>query len=334
MRQMDLRRLDLNLLVVLKSLLETGSVSQTAEDLGMSQATVSRSLGKLREVLDDKLLVKGGRGMLLTARAEVIGQALGEVLGAIETFFERPDFDPAASERVFRIGASDYGALAILPRLSRRLSELAPGIRLDVEPPSPEIIRALAEGRIDLLVSGRDPVLAPLVLAPLMADDLFEDDHVCLVRRTHPILGLIKDDTRPSLDAFLAWPHVAFLSPDGRRCMVDAALAELGLRRRIAVSLPYPSLCPLVVRSSDLIVTLPGRVGRMFAALAGLVVLEPPIRLARLRYRLVRHERAQADPAVSWLRATIATIDWTEEDAPISGMGFGHALPSGVRSVN
>ena len=158
MQSAELARVDLNLLVVLHTLLATRSVTRTAERLGSSQPAVSRSLAKLRHLFGDRLMVKGASGMMPTLRAEAMIEPLAGLLGNVETFLLKPKFDPSVTDRVFRIATTDYGALAVLPNIAARLAREAPNAAIEIVSFSREVFRTLAEGQIDCLLYSDNPV--------------------------------------------------------------------------------------------------------------------------------------------------------------------------------
>lgn len=268
----------------------------------MSQPAVSRALAKLRQALGDKLLVKASGGMLLTERAGTLIEPLADLLSELETFFEKRQFNPATTDRIFTICSTDYGAMAILPRLSATLFSAAPSAGLEIVPFSPERLQNLADGQLDLALYADQPLPAAF-----RSCDLFAEDYSCVVRAGHPILDKVDGSALP-MDDFLAWPHALITVFGGRKGLVDQSLAALGLKRKIALWMPYFSTMPLVMAESDLILTLPNRTARKFAVLTGLVVLRPPVEIGGFTYRLVWHERTQGDPAVTWLRGLITEV--------------------------
>ncbi len=295
----DFARIDLNLLVVLQALLETRSVTRAAARLGMSQPAVSRALAKLRRLFDDKLMVKGARGMMPTVRAEALSEPLAKLLANVEDFFVKPQFDPAASDRVFRVATTDYGALAVLPDLVPGFTREAPGAGLDVIPFSRDVFRALADGQLDMLFYSDRPVPGSFRMR-----ELFRETFVSLVRRGHPLLDGLRDE-EVSLETFTAWSHVLVSIFGGPAGPVDEALAARGLMRRIALRVPYFATAAVVTAASDLIVTMPARVARQLAPHLGLVEIKTPALAGPYGYRLLWHERTHGDPGAAWLRRLI-----------------------------
>lgn len=301
MRESELRRIDLNLLVVLRVLLDVGSVTRAAERLHMSQPAVSRALAKLRTQLGDKLMVKAAGGMMPTRRAEALSEPLSDLLRQLGNFVEPAAFDPATTRRVFRIAATDYGAIAVLPGLMRAFGERAPLAGIEVLPFSPAVFGLLGSGEVDIVLYSDDPVPGAL-----RSKHLFDETYTCLLRAGHPLLAnAATPEGTLTLEAFLACPHGLVSLFGGRRGEVDEALAALGRRRQVSLWLPYFAAAGLVCASSDTIVTLPSRVAAALAAGGHLRCIAPPVDVPGFGYRMLWHERDHDDPGAVWLRALL-----------------------------
>ncbi|QPC95901.1 LysR family transcriptional regulator [Mesorhizobium sp. INR15] len=284
---------ELDDLRVLQSLYETRNTTRTAEHLNKSQPGVSRVLARLRRVLGDPLLVKAPGGMILTDRALALRGQLTQTIASIEALLSPKQFDPKEAEGVFRLSTTDYGALAILPSLMPRLTKEAPGISLEVLPFSGDVFRHLAEGRTDMVLFSDDPV--PL---PLRTRTLYTEGYSCLVGPSHRLAGKVD----VSLDEFLGSPHALVSILGGRTGVVDDALQQLGLSRHIGLWLPYFATAANVIAITDLILTLPSRSATALARSVGLHLFPLPLVVPTFDYRLIWHERSQADPAHLWLR--------------------------------
>lgn len=295
---MDLRSVDLNLLVALDVLVHERSVTRAARRMGLSQPAMSHALGRLRRLLDDRVLVRSGRGMVPTARvAELVGpvrKALTDLQGVLG---ERAPFDPAASERVFRLAAMDHAWVVLVPDLARLLAREAPGVRLDLLPYADATASDLESGAVDAAVlagprHGRG--------VGFRRAELYDDHFDCLVRRGHPGVG-----RRLTLKRYLALGHV-LASPRARRGgIVDQALQRRGLTRRVHVIVPHFAAAPFVVARTDLVATLPRGVARPFAEMLDLELYPPPFSFQSGPWYLVWHERTLGDPALAWLRTQI-----------------------------
>lgn len=302
MLEQDLRKIDLNLLVVLKSLLATSSVGQTARLLGMSQPATSRALADLRVLFNDRLFVKSGSKMKPTPRALALIEPLESALASLMGVLEPPtSFEPALTQRRFRIATTDYGAIVVLPRLTARFFGAAPGAELDILPLRPESFDELGSSDLDLALYSDNPVPTAL-----KATEIYRERFACLVRAGHPATQA--SDGRIDLGVYLCHPHILVTVTGGRSGPVDRALAELGRVRKIGLVLPYFATAAFAAATSDLILTMPRRAAEGFADSMNLALLEPPFELGDFGYRMVWHERVHGDPGHTWLRRLIAEV--------------------------
>ncbi|PWU26606.1 LysR family transcriptional regulator [Pseudomonas sp. RW407] len=288
----DLRRLDLNLLVILDALLAERHVSRAAERLAMSQPAVSHALARLREQLGDPLLVRVKNEMRLTARALELAPRLVQVLDGVRGLLGGPAFEAASSHRHFRLGMSDYGAWVLLPRLLRDLRQGAPQVSLGVSQESRlEMARQVAEGELDGALG-----VFPVLPAGVRAWRLFEESFVCVCRR-----DLLDRADGLSLPAYLAAAHVRVALQDSLE-EIDGALGKLGLRRQVALALPHFTVAPALLEGTDLVLTIAARCLERLELPASLAVFEPPLALPRFDFVQIWREDAERDPARAWLR--------------------------------
>lgn len=296
--------LSLQLLHTLDVLLRTRSVSRTAEELGQTQSAISVSLRRLREAMGDPLLVRSGSHLVPTARALALEDRLHAALGQMDQVLRAGSgFDPASSTREFSLATADCMQSFFLPRLVSHLRVLAPRLGLRLKPLSPQFdfSRALEDAALDAVVGNwPDP---PQHLRRRM---LLEDRMICLVRPGHPLAE------RGSIDlpSYLRLEHVApepYL-PTSAAGPVDGALARVGAKRHIAVTVPEFGLAAALVADSDLVFTSSSHYGHYHAEQFGLVVLDAPAELEPMRFYLLWHDRAQRDPGAAWLREEVARV--------------------------
>jgi DNA-binding transcriptional LysR family regulator len=251
---MDLRSFDLNLLVVLHTLIAERSVSNTAKKLHLSQPATSAALKRLRVALGDRILVRDGLQMVLTPRAEELLAPLTAILGEIERTLTSPEpFNPAQVDRTMRIATNDYGAFILIPPLMQRLeslveplgTRLAPNINVEVWEIGRDAIAALKEGKIDLAIAD-----GWTLKQCQCTEVLFSETFTCLARADHPrIQGEL------TLDRYLAEEHI-LVSPRGRVLgHVDSILAQQGWERKVRLTLPHVLAVPAAVAATDGIVT-------------------------------------------------------------------------------
>lgn len=291
----NLHRLDLNLLRTLDVLLSENNVTRAAQRLNLSQPSVSIQLARLREIFADPLLMPGPRGMQPTARADELRQPLRAALAALEQAVAPvAPFAPATAAETWRVAATDYMASAILLPMLGRLRLASPGSRLAVFELQPaRLEQQAASDTVDLFFHTREG--APPGLHQRL---LFRERYVLAGRAEHPAL-------RPglSLETFCQLEHV-IVSPDGGgfSAATDTALANLGLARRVVLSVPHFLFMLETLRNSDLVAVLPERLVR---GQSGLEVVEPPLAVAGFEMLMLWHERWHRDPAHQWLRQFI-----------------------------
>lgn len=294
-----LARLDLNLLLHLEALLSERNVTRAARRVGLTQSAMSRSLAKLRDELSDPLLVRSGRGMLLTPRAEALGPALTRALGELEALvLDRPSFDPKTARLRFTLCTVDFVEALLLPALGAHLDRHAPGIELSVVRPDADFERLLEDGSVDLVLGVKRERMAAVVWRKL-----FREEFVCLLRKGHPALR-----GRFTLERFLELGHVMIGTGVGGASPVDDALAALGKRRRVALRLATFLVLPEVVASSDLVATHPLRLAARSIERLCLVERPPPLRVPGFEIHAGWHERRRRDAAHAWLRETVAAV--------------------------
>ena len=299
MHQMnDLRRIDLNLLVILDALLGEQHVTRAAERLHLSQPAVSHALARLRDLLGDPLLVRVGASLVPTARALELAGPLRETLVQVQALLAPNAFDPLSARRRFHLAMSDYGAALLLPGLVRLLRQEAPGIDL-------QITQASREGMVELLLNGDIDLAAgvfPDIPNELRCTQLFEEHYACLVdRRT------LEVDQTLNMALYLKRPHVLLEMRGSGTAEIERALTAIHQRRHVAISLPHWSVAPQLIAGTDLILTVASRTLRSIDD-PELVVVPPPFRLPSFAFVLAWHKRRDGDQALNWLSQQMARV--------------------------
>lgn len=282
---------DVDLMRVLHHLLQTRSVTRTAELLGVSQPTVSRSLARLRNRLADPLLVQSGGGMVPTHRAESLCEPLRQWIAQGQALLSPQTFDPGKAVREFRVASTDFGVLRIIRPKLRRLAREAPHCGLSIEPLDGNSIRKLSSPEIDLVITGFEPS------GPLYARRLFTETVSCVVRDGHPLAA----DPKVCLEALAEWPHIVVTIAEVDADWLGAALKTSGLRPRVALRAEGFTLAPHLIAGTDGVAALPTSAAVELARIHQLTVLELPCNLGTFDYWLVWHERARKDAGVAWL---------------------------------
>jgi DNA-binding transcriptional LysR family regulator len=316
-----LRKIDLNLFKVFDAVLQHRGVAAAARELGVTPSAVSHALARLRQALGDELFVSGDAGMVPTERALALAPGIREGLGHFSGAVEAQPFDPATSLRTFRIAATDYASVVMLPRLVAHMVAAAPQATLRVFPFSRlDVVRHLDEGRLDLALGwfGQLP-------DRMGRRAIIEEGEAIVVRPGHPLT-----EGKVTKERLVAFPHIVveltgteemavdgFLDDRGvarrvwiERLLIDIADGEEGLVGRVAVSVPTYAAVPPMLLATDMVATLPHRLALRAAKHEGLVLLDLPYEPLSVSVEAVWHQRAERDAGRQWLTdALAATTD-------------------------
>jgi len=291
MRDVHLPRLDLNLLLPLRALLEERHITRAAQRSFLSQPAMSRALGRLREMFGDPLLVRSGSTFERTGRGEQLLRELETLLPRLESMVAGVEFNPARSQERFRVALTDHAATILLPSLAAQVRSSAAHVKLEVSAWRTQAYEDVAAGRIDLALSAEEapPALESEVILNL--------DFVCLVG------SALKLRTRRfMLKQYLQLSHALVETLDGRQTLVDRPLAQLGAKRHVVLSLPFFLPAIYAIARTDLVLTVPRRLARVVAKTAGLRFVEPPREIKAFPYFMAWHQRLSTEPAHSWFR--------------------------------
>ena len=294
---MNVQDIDLNLLRVFDAVLHERGVTPAAVRLGLTQPAVSNALARLRGVFGDPLFLRTPGGMDPTPFARGLAEPVRQALALLESALAHgPGFDPATSTRAFRFYMSDLGQIEFLPPLIEHVQREAPGVRLEAAALDVEDIgAALAAGTLDLAVG-----FLPGLRAPVRRTALFRDPYLCLMRADHEIKTLTKK-------TFLNASHVLVTYRGGHH-VIEEALERAGLSRRIALRVPHFTVVPMVLERTDLILTLPARVARVYERRGNFKSLPPPVPIPPADVGVHWHERFEADPGNRWLREQLVAL--------------------------
>lgn len=289
---MNLRRYDLNLLVILEAILSEGSTSLAAERLHLTQPAVSQALQRAREMFGDPLMMRDGRGLRPTAR----GLALrGELTGLMERtrqVIAGAVFEPSSSDRSFSIATSDLGEMLVLPIALARLHHEAPRCRVEVQAARHD----LASDMPDLVLMGAAPPVGGWLVR-----DLYEDHFVMIARHGHPALA-----GRMDIDDFVSMPQALVAPRGGFSGMVDDALALTDRARNVVFSLPRFATLPLVLAQSGLVAAVPSRFAGLPFVRSSCGIRELPFDVPPFRMKMIWHLTRDSDSGLAWLRERIA----------------------------
>lgn len=279
-------------------LYRTGNVTKAAEELGVSQPTVSVWLAQLRKELGDPLFVRTPAGMQPTPRADAMVETVRSVLDGLRRLaqLDKP-FDPATVDKTFRIFMTDASHVTLLPRLFSHVRAHAPRVKLEAVAINASMAAELESGQADLALG-----LIPGLETGFYQQSLFIQDWVCLAHPQHPRLG----DTLGIAD-YEREGHVGIVGGTGQR-LLEAAVKEQGLARQVFLKLPAFLGLSAILASTDLIATLPRHIGETLARAAGLRVHACPVQIPSFVVKQHWHARFHHDPANIWLRGVCSAL--------------------------
>lgn len=297
---MDIRQVDLNLLLVFHSMLEHRSVTRSAEAIGLSQPAMSAAVTRLRVLFNDALFVRTGSGMQPTPRAAELESAVRRVIDTVKAeILPVPSFDPRKDSKVFSLVTPDIAEVHFLPKIIACLVREAPHCDVrTLSMPRQAAAEALEAGAAELAIG----YLPDLQKAGFFLQKLFRNDYVCIVRGKHPFIA-----DKLTLKTYLAASH-AVVSPDGREHLLDQFLNRRNLKRRVLVGLShFMSLLP-IIESSDLIATVPRDLANICVQHADIRIVDPPFKAPVVEVHQFWHRRSHQDAANVWLRSQVLRL--------------------------
>ncbi|HEY2050434.1 MAG TPA: LysR family transcriptional regulator [Caulobacteraceae bacterium] len=294
----DFGRFDLNLLLVFEAVLRERSVTRAAERLSLSQPALSHALNRLRALLDDRLFVRGPAGMEPTPRAMQLAAVVQRTLDDLRNAVQPVSFDPAASQRTFRIAVNNYAAAVVAPALILACQMAAPGVRLSIRPSGAlDLENALERGELDLAVSAR-----AMDSSRINSHTVFMDDYVALTRRDHPgVTGPL------SLQAFADLPRVTVSSSGDDTSFLDRALAAACLHQEVVADAPYLALVVLLA-NSDMVALLARGFAKAVASKSELLISDLRFPTPTVPCVLSWRRHLDDDPGHIWLRSMVADV--------------------------
>jgi DNA-binding transcriptional LysR family regulator len=309
---MDIRKLDLNLLLAFDALMQDGNLTRAGLRLGLSQPSMSHALARLRKVAGDPLFVRVPSGMEPTPFSQQIAGTVREGLALLQGALDGAAvFDPASCNRTFQILMSDIGEMVYLPRLIAKLNSVAPDINLRIlQLPRESYQDAFLSGEADLAIG-----FLPALKAGFYQQRLFEDSYVCLARKDHPRVG-----NALTLEQFSNESHI-LVEPAGSRyssvalqssttTFIERHLADQGLSRRIALHVSHFMVVPELVQQTDLLATVPSYLIAYMRPMPRLKLLPLPLPIPTPRFEIKQfwHQRNHNDAANRWLRRLIGEL--------------------------
>jgi DNA-binding transcriptional LysR family regulator len=291
---MNLRSLDLNLLVVFDAVMDSRSVTVAASRLNMAQPSISHALRRLRAALKDDLFVRTPEGMVPTPKAERLGGRIREGLAGLrEAIEEKSAFIPGEAERRFVLAMNNHATLTLAAPLIAAVAEQAPGILLDIRPSgSRNVLEELDRGDVDLVVGGTANENERFRRRVFV-----EDRYVAVIRKRHPQANA----DALSMADFAELPHLALSSTGDNDTFVDEEMAKHGLRRHVTVYAPLLA-APAILLQSDMVAVMSASTARAFARAVEIKVMQLPFSSPVLTTGMLWHRRLEDEPGHLWLR--------------------------------
>ncbi|TPK98131.1 LysR family transcriptional regulator [Mesorhizobium sp. B2-4-12] len=288
---------DLNLLFALDALLAEGSVARAARRLRLSPSAMSRTLARLREATDDPLLVRAGRGLMATPRAEELRHQVGRAVQDAEALL-RPAkrLDLPRLDRVFTLRTNEGFVEEFGGRLVARVEADAPGVRLRFAAKSDKDAMSLRDAAIDLEIG-----VAGETGPEVRIQALFRDRFIGAVRADHPL-----SEGTVTPERYAAGRHISVSRRGREKGPIDEALGTLGLQRTVVCMVSGFSAALALARASDLIASVPER--HTAGARAGMHSFALPVATVEVTISMLWHPRLDADPAQRWLRECVREV--------------------------
>lgn len=297
---MNLRELDLNLLLVFHEVFRERQISAAARRLKVTQSAVSNALARLRRSTGDELFVRTLEGMQPTPFAERMAEPVAAALGHLEEAFKPAEgFDPSSTRRRFTIAMTDVGETYFMPKLIAACAVQAPQVDIaSVRAGLVDLRAEMAAGRVDMAIGAFED--APAVLYQRR---LFRQDYVSLVRKGHPLASELS-----LLERFSTARHLVVTSMESPYDGINDALAKAGIALDAAFSVPHFAAVPYIVSTTDLVATVPRKLAERAAEPFQLQVTPSPLGLPALQTNMFWHRRYNQDEAGRWLRALVTGL--------------------------
>jgi LysR family transcriptional regulator, mexEF-oprN operon transcriptional activator len=293
----NLRKVDLNLLVVFHTLMQERHVTRAAAKLHLTQGAVSAALGRLRSLFGDELFERSREGMTPTPKALAMATKIGQALAAIDSLVsESEEFDPVTASRTFHLAMSDDLEAVLLPAILQEVEDNGWSVRFSFhQTNTSRWQQALDDPKTDLVLCASPPH----VPAAYRQSVLFASSYSCLYDGSRPAFS-----TPLTLNEYVGSSHLR-VSYNAQRGFVDELLESQGYTRKASASISHFAGAINALRAAEIIATVPSYTAYAYACSAGLTACEPPIPVPRFTISLLWRVQREADPEHAWLRGLI-----------------------------
>lgn len=300
MNKLDNQQPELADLKAVMALIQHGTVTRAAQVLGTSQSALSYQLDRMRKRFGDPLFVRIGNRMAATPFTQRLAEPAGRVLRILETEIGGlRSFDAASTTREFRIGMNELGAITLVPRLVRRLAELAPHAMLSPVQLGPEnLTAALESGQLDMAVG-----FFAASDARLFQQRLYQRDYVCIARKDHPTVGVAL-----SWKAFGLARKVHTGAIPVTTAWLETQLRKASFAPSVTMSIQHIAAIPFIVAASDMVAIVPRELYELFSKLVALKTVRLPEAIPAITIRQYWHPRIASDPSVKFLRELVYEV--------------------------
>jgi DNA-binding transcriptional LysR family regulator len=294
---MELKDIDLNLLLVFRELLTERRVSAVARKLELSQPAISNALIRLRRLLGDELFLRTSKGMEPTPYAMQLAEPIAYALSTIHNSLnQRASFDPATSERKFTIGMTDIGEIYFLPKLMDVLARVAPNVSIStVRNTAVNLRDEMEAGHVDIAAG-----LLPQLKAGFFQRRLFRQSYVCMFREGHAL-----DKRKVTLKDFAEAEHVVVISGGTGHAKVDESIERKGVHRNVKLTVPHFVAVGHILSTTDMIATVPERYARECLTPFRLKYVKHPVALPDIGINVFWHAKYHKEPGNQWLRGVV-----------------------------
>lgn len=295
---MNIRRINLNLLVALDALLTEKNVTQAGNNIHITQSAMSSALARLRELFNDPLLIREGRAMKLTSKALELAPKVHEILLQIERTIMPTDFDPKSSEHTFRIGMSDYVEFVLLPKLLPLLDKVAPNVRLKITHLNALDKREpFDEMQLDIGIG----IVFDKTHESLSTELLFTDTSACVADAKNPLL-----QKKLTLQKYLQAKHMVIIFPEEPyRSCIDITLDKLGYKRNSVIAVPHMIPGLFALANTALLVTTTSIIAHSIAKSLKLAIQKPPFKTELVEVKQAWPKQFDNNSGHKWLRHMI-----------------------------